>query len=228
MKLKICGQTSLADATLSIEHGADFIGVIYRVGYSARSIDAERIREIFELYRDRSFLVTSDFDHSDHFAKLARPYALQLAGQESPELVRRIKDRIDPRTKIFKSIHFDPIRAQRGAPDESALKSYLIEEIDGFVFDTALRDEGRFGGTGLRNDWSRIGRSIMRADGKPVFLAGGIDPDNVACAVEVDGIYGIDLVSGVEIERAKGRKSKEKLARLAQNFKLAIGSQKHS
>ncbi|MFC1764195.1 bifunctional indole-3-glycerol phosphate synthase/phosphoribosylanthranilate isomerase, partial [Planctomycetota bacterium] len=68
----------------------------------------------------------------------------------------------------------------------------------------------QFGGTGLAFDWD-----LIHHTGKRVFLAGGLNPDNAAAAVEL-GVYGIDLCSGVESE--PGRKDHDKMKQLFDNI----------
>jgi phosphoribosylanthranilate isomerase len=65
----------------------------------------------------------------------------------------------------------------------------------------------QLGGTGRRHDWS-LSRRIREAVEVPVYLAGGLRPDNVAEAIHTVGPFGLDLCSGV---RSEGRLDQEKL-----------------
>src|SRR4029453_1900562 len=80
--------------------------------------------------------------------------------------------------------------------------------------DAILLDSGNqslaikeLGGTGRAHDW-RISRKIRETIGKPLFLAGGLKPDNVAEAIETVQPFGIDVCSGV---RTDGRLDERKL-----------------
>jgi len=80
--------------------------------------------------------------------------------------------------------------------------------------DALLLDSGNqalavkeLGGTGRRHDW-RISRQIREEVGVPLFLAGGLDPGNVAAAIAEVGPFGLDICSGV---RTDGRLDPRKL-----------------
>jgi indole-3-glycerol phosphate synthase/phosphoribosylanthranilate isomerase len=86
--------------------------------------------------------------------------------------------------------------------------------VDSFSTDAILLDAfdpKRYGGTGLTFDWNIIGHIRKR-----IFLAGGINPQNAAKAIEL-GVYGIDVCSGVEAE--PGKKDHKKLKALFDNIR---------
>ncbi len=219
MKVKICGQTSLADSAMSIRAGADFIGVVLDVPWSKRSLNLQAALPIFQEYGNRSFLLTFDKVVDRAMVEIVStldPYALQLTGREPAEDIRKIKELTGK--PVFKSIHMPA--ANGGSVDERSLcrriEDYEKSGADGFILDTATN--GMYGGTGVRSDWAAAARIIEQVHA-PVFLAGGINPDNVAEALKVPGIYGIDLASGVE--SSKGVKSGEKLLSLFEAVKIA-------
>lgn len=211
VKVKICGQTSLADAALSIEAGADFIGVVIEVAASPRSLDAGAAEPIFHAHGSRAFLLTCDMpqDRLEETAMRLDPYALQLTGDESPEYLGAIKDALGG--LVFKSIHLPPAGEGSADPDAilAAMARYAGAGADGFVLDTATG--GLRGGAGVKSDWT-LAAAITAKAPAPVFIAGGINPDNAAQAAALPGVYGIDLASGVE--SSKGVKSAQKLAAL--------------
>ncbi|VAX24501.1 Phosphoribosylanthranilate isomerase [hydrothermal vent metagenome] len=213
MKIKICGQTSVKDADMSLDHGADFIGAVMDVDWSPRSLNEKQIRPIFAAQRERAFLLTFNAEITPALEKTIEsldPYAIQLTGRETFETVAFIKS-VTSRL-IFKSIHLFPADGEKASDPEMILRlmdGYSKAGADGFVLDTAVK--GMYGGTGVTNDWS-IAAMIAKSAPGPVFLAGGINPENVVEASGVPYIYGIDLASGVE--SAKGVKSGEKLISL--------------
>jgi phosphoribosylanthranilate isomerase len=88
-----------------------------------------------------------------------------------------------------------------------------IEKADKFFTDAVLLDAyhpDKYGGTGQTFDWNVIGHI-----GKRVFLAGGINPDNVADAIAL-GVYGVDVCSG--IEESPGKKDHKKMKQLFENI----------
>lgn len=211
MKVKICGQTSVIDCEMSVRLGADFLGVVHNVEWSRRSLDLARARPIFEAFGQRTFLLTFEMDPA-RLAEAAAglsPCALQLTGRETPDGAARVRETTG--LPVYKSIHLSAVGLGADSPEDMAAKmrDYAAAGIDGFVLDTATG--GMYGGTGVKSDWGVAARIIEEAPA-PVLLAGGINPDNVAEAVAVPGIYGIDLASGVE--SAPGVKSEEKLAAL--------------
>lgn len=211
MKVKICGQTSVNDCRMSVRFGADFLGVVHDVEWSKRSLDLAQARPIFEEFGQRAFLLTFDMDPA-RLAEAAAglsPCALQLTGRETPENAARVREATG--LPVYKSIHLSAEGQGNDRPEDIAarMRDYAAAGIDGFVLDTAAR--GMFGGTGVKSDWGVAVRIIEEAPA-PVLLAGGINPDNVAVAVAVPGVYGIDLASGVE--SVPGVKSEEKLAAL--------------
>lgn len=221
MKVKICGQTSVKDADMSLNHGADFVGAVMDVGWSARSLSTIDAQHVFDVHREKAFLLTFNMDTTPVLEAVIErldPYAIQLTGQEAFETVAFVKT-VTSRL-IFKSIHLSPADSEKVSDPGVILRlmdGYQKAGADGFVLDTTTK--GMYGGTGIRNDWELAGKIAKLAPG-PVFLAGGINPENVAEALDVPGIYGIDLASGVELE--KGVKSEEKLKALFKEISKAL------
>jgi len=126
---------------------------------------------------------------------------IQLHGDEDPEFCR-----------LFLSHNVKTMKAIR-VKDQTD-----IERAESFFTDAILLDAfdpEKYGGTGLTFDWNIIGHI-----GKRIFLAGGINPDNAAQAVEL-GVYGIDVCSGIEAE--PGKKDHEKMKKLFENIQHLRG-----
>ena len=213
MKVKICGQTTLADCEMSVRAGADYLGVVVNVDWSTRSRTIDEAMPIFEKFSDKTFLLTFNEKVNESYEAMVKrldPYALQLTGQERPDQVTAIKELTGK--PVFKSIHLQPEGS--GGDDDPAIvmelvKLYISAGADGFILDTA--SGGLYGGTGKKSNWEKAA-VITEAIDAPVFLAGGIGPENVAKAITIPGVYGLDMASGVE--SSKGVKSEEKLQKL--------------
>jgi phosphoribosylanthranilate isomerase len=126
---------------------------------------------------------------------------IQLHGDESPQFCR-----------VFLSLNVKTMKALR-VRDQAD-----IDKANSFFTDAVLLDAfhpERYGGTGLTFDWNIIGHI-----GKRVFLAGGINPDNAAAAIEM-GVYGIDVCSGIESE--PGKKDHKKMKKLFDNIRHLRG-----
>jgi phosphoribosylanthranilate isomerase len=216
IKVKVCGITTVEDARLVAEAGADYIGVIVGIDVSPRQLTIEQARPICE---QSSLPVVNLFFNRDveqirETVAVLKPHAVQLLGQETPALVRALAQTIP--CQIWKSVHLPPVN--EGEADISTLidtvNSLVDAGIHAALLDTVVSDAGEdrlWGGTGRVSSWTAA-RRLVRAIPVPTFLAGGINPDNVREAIETVQPYGIDLCSGVEI--SKGRKDPEKLRRL--------------
>jgi phosphoribosylanthranilate isomerase len=126
---------------------------------------------------------------------------VQLHGDESPQFCQS-----------FRSVNVKTMKALQ-VKDQAD-----IEKAESFFTDAVLLDAfdpKKYGGTGLTFDWNIIGHI-----GKRVFLAGGINPDNAAAAVEL-GVYGIDVCSGIESK--PGRKDHKKMRKLFDNIRHLRG-----
>lgn len=113
------------------------------------------------------------------------------------ELLEREYDAVRdalPAVKLVQVIHV--------AGEESVEEACeLAEHVDAILLDSgnpklAVKE---LGGTGRRHDWS-ISRRIVETCGKPVFLAGGLNAENVREAIETVGPFGVDVCSGVRID----------------------------
>ncbi|QIA28260.1 phosphoribosylanthranilate isomerase [Thermaerobacter sp. PB12/4term] len=104
--------------------------------------------------------------------------------------------------------------AREGRPPD--LQQALATRADRVLLDAAV--PGRRGGTGQRADWAAAACLARR---RPLILAGGLDPENVAEAVRVVRPWGVDVSSGVE--RARGVKDPERIARFIAAARAAAG-----
>lgn len=224
IKIKVCGITTVDDARLAAEAGADYIGVIIEVDASPRRLSVEQARPICE--QSALPVVLLFFNQTAESMQKAvatlHPHAIQLLGQESPSLVKTLKTTVS--CGLWKSVHLPP----RGLGEtnineyQARVNSLVDAGIDTLVIDTVVgssRQKRRYGGTGQVSNWATA-RSLVETIPVRAFLAGGINPDNVQQAIEMVHPYGIDLCSGVEI--APGKKDPEKLRRLVSAVRKAV------
>jgi phosphoribosylanthranilate isomerase len=192
IKVKICGTTSLKDAFLAVESGADAIGFIfYKV--SPRSISQKEAREIIlqlpPFIETVGVFVNETSDKINRIAEQCKLNSIQLHGEESPALCRRVKRKV---IKAFRVKNAD------------SLKSIASYDVSGFLLDSY--NDGSKGGTGQVFDWNLALR--VKKQG-PVILAGGLNPYNVFTAIHRVKPYGVDVCSGVE--KSPGIKDHEKI-----------------
>jgi phosphoribosylanthranilate isomerase len=200
IRVKICGLTTLEDALLAIEAGADLLGFNFHPA-SPRHIfptDCARLVTALASFRPAVQLVGVFVNTpSEQIRRILASCNLdlaQLSGDEPAEDLARLG------VQAFKA--FRP-----ASPDEleHLLQSYPLRKQPPACLLDAYRP-GQYGGTGQVADWSLAAGLARRA---PLLLAGGLRPENVAQAVTQVHPWGVDVASGVE--SSPGRKDPERL-----------------
>jgi phosphoribosylanthranilate isomerase len=212
MKVKICGITNKDDATWALNYGADFIGVNFWKGSTRHITAANAIGWVPTLPPFAGVVGVFVDEDPGEVATLAAKLnlkAVQLHGAESPEYVRLLKKALEATEeppKIIKTIRVkneDSIRQmEKFAP-----------MVDYFLLDSHV--EGEAGGTGVAFDWTLVEEA--KKFGKPVFLAGGLTPENVKEAVAKGTPFAVDVASGVE--KSAKRKDLDKMRSFITNAK---------
>ena len=196
--VKICGITSLADARLASDAGADAVGFVFWF-MSPRRVSPERAAQIARELPGSVLRVGVFVDAPrDEMARVADSVGLdllQLHGNEPPEALVGL-----PRPAL------KAVRVGKGFTQEEAVRH--TDRAAGIVVDTRLPGDTQIlGGTGLPFDWSLI-KGL--ADRVPfLMLAGGLGPSNVAEAIRSVRPHGVDVSSGVE--SLPGRKDPAKV-----------------
>ena len=182
--LKICGITSVEDAILATEAGADALGLNF-VRTSKRVIDRATSAHISDAVGDRIELVLVVADRSAHELQDLREETgirwLQLHGSESPDDLELVLP------EAYKAI------AIGNATDAARAAEYGGDRL---LVDAKSGTPGVLGGTGHTFDWSLVATLAARRD---LIVAGGLTPDNVAEAVRALEPFGVDVASGVEL-----------------------------
>ena len=91
-----------------------------------------------------------------------------------------------------------------------------MKYADYYLLDSFNLKTNQVGGTGLTHDWNKS-RELIKILDKPVFLAGGLNPDNVADAIKIAKPYGVDVNSGCK--NSLGLKDKQKVMEFVRNAK---------
>ena len=201
VRVKICGNTSIADIELVSELGADFAGFIVDVPVDTpRKISlaqAERIMEEMPFTTAGVMVIMPrSVEEALNMYLAVRPDFIQLHGSEPPSFVRELRGLVS--CNIIKTIHV------RGEESIAEARRY-VNYVDAILLDTPSRQGG---GSGRVHDWE-VSRRIVETVPKPVILAGGLTPENVAEAVRAVRPYAVDVSSGVEA--APGKKDPEKV-----------------
>ncbi len=192
MRVKICGITSVEDALAAAEAGADAVGFVFAP--SPRRVSPERVRDIVAALPPLVTTVGVFVNASPAYIRRVRDYCgldlVQLHGEEDQAAVRALAPR------VIKALPVTPERV----PSHRDFPGAML------LLDASA--PGRRGGSGCSFDWSLV-RGLARR--RPVILAGGLDPDNLARAVETVRPFALDVCSGVE--QAPGMKDRHKMAR---------------
>ena len=220
--VKICGTTTIHDAHLAAEAGADYSGVLVDVVSSERSLPTAQAVKIAGASPIPTVLLLYNRTTAEIQEAVSRiqPFAVQLLGQEPPQQVEVLKRHVS--CQLWKSVYLPA-----GIPEnvdmlavQAEMVAYREAGADFLLFDTVDMsvEPPRYGGTGKTCDW-HVAAALIAESPLPVFFAGGIRPENVKAAIETIQPHGIDLCSGVEA--SKGVKDKNKLERLMQQVKEA-------
>ncbi len=204
VKVKICGLTNYRDAAAAVDLGADLLGFNFYPG-SPRFVTLEQAAQIINklpaFIHVAGVFVNASLDQIKEAISECNLDWVQLHGDESPEFCESLR-----------SINVRTMKAIRVKDQED------IERAESFFTDAVLLDAfdpEKYGGTGLMFDWNIIGHINKR-----IFLAGGINPDNVAAAIGL-GVYGIDVCSGIEAK--PGKKDHRKMRKLFENIQRLRG-----
>ena len=221
--VKICGITSIHDAQLAADAGADYVGVLVDVAVSERTRSAAEATEIANGSPIPTVLLLYNRSTSDiqEVISQVQPFAVQLLGQEPPQQVEELKNTVS--CQLWKSVYLPAgspknvdipaVRAEMQAYRDSGADFLLFDSVD------VSLEKPRYGGTGKTCDWN-VAAELITESPLPVFFAGGIRPENVKAAIQTIHPHGIDLCSGVEA--SKGVKDPLKLQQLMDQVKQAI------
>lgn len=208
MRVKICGITCEEDARAAVAAGADALGFNFCPA-SPRYIDPRCARDIVSglppfVAAVGVFVDVLDPAEVRRVARLAGVSVLQLHGDESPDYCRRLGGSYP----LIKALRLGN-HLSHGALGEYPVQAFLLDTYD----------ETRRGGTGKTFDWSL---ACGLAGVRPIILAGGLTPENVAAAVRAVRPYAVDVCSGIEAR--PGKKDPEKLARFMEEVRRGCGS----
>jgi len=196
LTIKICGLMTPQALDVALDSGADMVGFVF-FAPSPRNLGLELARTLGERVRGRAgkvaLTVNANNDTLGSIVDALKPDMLQLHGKEAPERVAVVRSRFG--LPVMKAL---PI-AERG--DLSPIREYA-QVADRLIFDARAPQEAtRPGGLGKPFDWTLLSGIDP---GVPFMLSGGLDANNVAQALRITRVPGVDVSSGVE--RAPGEK----------------------
>jgi phosphoribosylanthranilate isomerase len=210
VRVKICGITRKEDLEAAAAAGADAVGFVVDVASSPRNLslnEAEKlIRQVPPFVKSVLVIVPSTLEELAKTCRKLNPDAVQIHGENLQD-IGAVQDRL-PNTLLIGAVKAN----SAGAVDNAAEAAKVFDAVilDSFV-------QGKHGGTGVIHDW-KVSLHIKRViHPKPLILAGGLNPENVAEAVRTVEPYAVDVSSGVE--RQPGVKDKLKMVEFVKNAK---------
>ena len=212
-RVKICCIASIAEAWMAIEHGASAIGLVSAMPSGPGPIAEELIAEIAAPVPPgvASFLLTCKQDAASIIdqQRRTRVNTIQICDRLVDGTYEDLRKAL-PGISLVQVIH---VTGPEAVHEALAISSH----VDAILLDSgnqSLRVK-ELGGTGRTHDWA-LSRAIRESVEVPVYLAGGLKPENVAEAIRAVGPFGVDVCSGL---RTDGRLDEVKL----KSFFAAIG-----
>jgi phosphoribosylanthranilate isomerase len=204
-RVKICCISSIEEAALAIECGASALGLVSQMPSGPGVISESRIAEIAAKVPPgvTSFLLTCKQDSEEIVAqhRRCRTNCIQLCDRLTSGSYEQLRKSL-PGISIVQVIHVVGPESVEEAMAVAPLVNALL--LDSGNSSSAVKE---LGGTGRTHNWT-FSRTIREQVNIPVFLAGGLKPENVKAAIEEVGPFGLDFCSGV---RTEGRLDRTKL-----------------
>lgn len=207
--IKICANTSLEDALMAAEAGADAVGFVFAP--SPRRVTAAQVADIVPhlpaAIEKIGVFVDATLEEIVSTVQKCGLTGVQLHFNANTKLPTQLHERIGPELRILSVVHF-------GVGDDEMQAARMAEHVRNPHVDAVLvdsRTETAVGGTGMAFDWVEARKALFQnaEERKRLIAAGGLNPDNVAEAIAALQPWGVDVVSGVEA--APGRKDRLKV-----------------
>lgn len=207
-RVKICCMNSIAEAQLAIHYGAAAVGLVSEMPSGPGIIPEPLIANIATVVPPgvASFLLTSKqrAEPIIEQQRRCRTNTVQLVDRIPIDEYAKLRAAM-PGIALVQVIHIVDQTAIAAAQD-------VAPHVDAILLDSGNPNlpVKRLGGTGRTHNW-QFSRQIRDSVAVPIFLAGGLRPENIAQAIETVQPYAVDICSGV---RTNGRLDEQKLAAL--------------
>ena len=197
-KVKICGLSTKEAVKTAVSDGADYIGFVFAP--SKRQVTLEQAAELAKL-------IPSHIQKVGVFVSPSRADLLEAIEKVGLDLVQVHGQVVD---KLFENLPCGSIQAVQIGEGEHVPNS----QADYLLFDAPVA------GSGQIFDWGRLDTTELA---QPFFIAGGLNEDNVARAIQHFSPFAVDVSSGVETD---GQKDHEKIRRFIERVKNGISRTK--
>jgi len=193
-KVKICCIQSIVEAQMAVEHGAYAIGLVSKMPSGPGVISADKIKEIAHWAKGKikSVLLTALQDANELIKqhRFCGTDIIQLVDSQSYETYKKLKKEL-PVVDLMQVIHVIDDVSVKEAKNVSQYVDYILLDSGNPNLKTK-----ELGGTGRTHNWN-LSKQIVEGVSIPVFLAGGLNPDNVVDAINKVSPFGVDLCSGL-------------------------------
>ena len=205
--IKICGNTTLADALVAAEAGADALGFVFAP--SPRRVKAEQVAAITPhlpaAVEKIGVFVQAELEEIVSTVQRSGLTGVQLHWDAAHELPARLRERLGPEVRILRVVHFSAESAAQHAAQIAA--QARNPHVHAVLVDSCTATA--IGGTGVAFDWVEARKALSQDETGRIIAAGGLNPANVVEAILALRPWGVDAVSGVE--SAPGRKDAAKV-----------------
>ena len=212
VKLKICGMRRPEDIEMANRYEPDYIGFVF--AESPRKVSYEQAKELSSLLNE-DIVPVGVFvnDHMKLIVDLFKDGIIEIAqlhGDEDEKYIRNLKDKsIEETGKQIPVIN--AIEIKEGADYDDELLKWRDSVSDYFILDSGK-------GSGKTFDWSLIDKEsefFMNS----IFLAGGLNSENLALAIEEFNPFAVDLSSSVETDGFKDEKKIKEIIEIMENYR---------
>lgn len=212
VKLKICGMGRSEDIEMANRYKPDYIGFVF--AESPRKVSYEQAKELSELLSDE--IVPVGVFVNEHMKLIVDLFndgiieMAQLHGDEDEKYIRNLKDKsIEETGKKIPVIN--AIEIKDGADYNDELLKWRDSASDYFILDSGK-------GSGKTFDWSLIDKESEFFKNS-IFLAGGLNSENLALAIEEFNPFAVDLSSSVETDGFKDEEKIKEIIEIMENYR---------
>ena len=212
LKLKICGMRRSEDIEMANRYKPDYIGFVF--ADSPRKVSYEQAKELSELLSD-AIVPVGVFvnEHMKLIVDLFKDGIIEMAqlhGDEDEKYIRNLKDKsIEETGKQIPVIN--AIEIKEGADYDDELLKWRDSASDYFILDSGK-------GSGKTFDWSLIDKESEFFKNS-IFLAGGLNSENLALAIEEFNPFAVDLSSSVETDGFKDEEKIKDIIKIMENYR---------
>jgi len=218
--IKICGNTSLGDARLAVEAGADAVGFVFAP--SPRNVTVSEVAAInahLPPTVEKIGVFVDALLEDIYFAVRACGLTgVQLHFDADAALPAKLHERLGPQLRILRVVHFEAGAAE--AILKEMREHAANPHVDGVLVDSHTGTA--VGGTGVAFDWAEARKTVFSDAGRlKLIAAGGLKPANVKKAIATLRPWGVDVASGVEA--SPGHKDAKKVQEFVKRARAAAG-----